>query len=141
MFAREPQAQVLCLYFFKSWFWNAFEKQKQNKKQRPSLIDTLNFKRVFIIWRLYLNKNCSKPHCGKRFSIFKISIWRESFKDLWILSILFSNKKKPITAISNMDEFYKHCNEGEKMDPEVYILYDSTYMKSGAFKTNLWWLN
>lgn len=28
-----------------------------------------------------------------------------------------------------MDESHKHDNEWKKPDPEVYILYDSTYIK------------
>lgn len=41
MFTIESQAQVLRLYFLKSWFLNAFEKQKQIKKQRPTLSSRL----------------------------------------------------------------------------------------------------
>lgn len=45
----------------------------------------------------------------------QISVWRESFKDAWSLSILPTNQKEPITDTrNNTNEFYKHCNKRKK---------------------------
>lgn len=141
---------MLCLYFWKSWLWNAFGKQKQLNKQRPSLCSRLTSNECLSYEDYIWMKIAQKAHFGKDLTFLKCVLYThksvheenflrmyEAFQYYWYLVIKGGQLPTHETTRVNFTDI---VTTG-KMDPEEYVLYESTYMKSREIKTNFWWVN